>query len=333
MSSLPKGGEAVIERTATFTPGEDKSEAFPRQVGPIREKDTLTSEQRSKRDSRAKALLTGKDLKEHFDVVSNRETLEAYTNTDGPAPKPFEELTDSERTAFLKDGVLLPTKEKPADAKQDAKTDEKDAKRDGAKQSGTEEYDPEHDPYILDPKWTKEAHEQRFQEFTGKTLKQLEGEKDARGQNVLERIQMPERLKDSPELLKSFLGIVANTRHPDAVMRALADDPELLKDERYWTSQRGFNRLLDDLIALDRKVGRGARRANGNGNGAGRTEPRREKEITQAGKPPREIGGTSSSPGDQAQAALQRGDGDEYRRIENEREAVKWRAKHKGRRR
>ncbi len=55
-----------------------------------------------------------------------------------------------------------------------------------------------------------------------------------------------------------------------------------------------------------------------------------KKEVTAAKKPPSEVGGKAAASGDPIEAALKRGDSDEYQRLMNAQEASRWRAK-KGR--
>jgi hypothetical protein len=264
---------------------------------------------------RTEYLKTGKG-KSPFAVTTNRETVERYTAQDG-APKSVEDYDDKEREDWLRGAPPLPKETKP-NGKPAAKKEEEQQAADAAA-SNEGETSKEGD----EPKWTKEAHEERFTKLQNTTIKQLAAEKDANGKSVVERIMLPKDL--TPQLTHYFLRVVADMRSPDAVLRALADGSSglNLSDRAYWGSERGVRELQDDLLALDRKISRGAR--NGNSNGAERKE---DRTLTRAGRPPMQADGNTSSPADDgsSDAAWRRKDlsreerGELYRKRKDEEE-------------
>ncbi len=102
--------EIVQERTAEFQPG--ASEHKSPQQAKIERNAAIEKLRTEKEKPRTDFLLSGKgDAKEFFDVETNAAVLEELTNQDG-APKPFDEYTPPEREKFLRDGELLPAKQK-----------------------------------------------------------------------------------------------------------------------------------------------------------------------------------------------------------------------------
>lgn len=259
----------------------------------------------------------GGKASDFFDVETNREAVEKFTNQDG-APKPVEKLNESEREHWLRTGELPPAKEVK-------KTEEAAANKDGKEADAAASKEGEASKEGDEPKWTKEAHEERFTKLQTTTIKQLAAEKDATGKSVVERIMLPKDL--TPQLTHYFLRVVADMRSPDAVLRALADGSGglNLSERSYWGSERGVRELQDDLLALDRKISRGAR--NGTAGSAAKGE--QEKKLTRAGRPPLEASGSSSSPADDgsSEAAWKRKDlspearGELYRERKNKEEA------------
>jgi hypothetical protein len=106
------------------------------------------------------------------------------------------------------------------------------------------------------------------------------------------------------------------------VLQHLAQNPEISRDWR-WSNQQELQDVIADVIAADRATGRrknGSDAANGAPSDAQRETPRK---LTQAGKPPAESAGGSSLSSDDEDAALKRGDQDEFRRIANERDLAR----------
>lgn len=308
-------GEVVRERAATFTPGSDKSSGETVPGNSLKDRvEHARKDDAAKKSPRTAFLKDGKGgggAKEHFDLTGNKEAFEDFTFQSEDRPKTMEEMTDSEREKFLKTGELPPAKE--------TKPGEKAAEKTGAKDDRGGEGGKKEES-AGDSAWTKEAHEERVKTFRTDTLKKL-GQKDETGKTVLDRIEMPAGLAKSPGLVDWFFRVVADCRNPEGVMRALAEDPAFLKDEGYWTSREGLQQLMSDVGALDRRLGR-----NG-GSGGGRQGARGVNKITGAGKPASEVGGKHSTVGDEAEAALAKGDGDRYREIMNERDREKRRAR------
>jgi hypothetical protein len=314
--------ELVKEKQpAAFVPSghRDGKQSIQEQLTERRE--AVEAEREKKQQPRKEFLLTGKGKAgDHFEIVTNRETVERYANQDG-APQSTEDLSESAREKWLRTGELPPAKE----AK---KTEEAPGKKDGKEADAAASKEAEESKEGDEPKWTREDHEKRFATLQTKTIKELAAEKDVKtGKSVVDRIMLPHDL--TPQLTHYFLRVVADTKSPEAVLRALADGSSGLdlSDRSYWGSERGIRELLSDLRDLDRKISRGVKK-NGNANGAAAADKKDEK-LTRAGKPPMEAGGGGSSPADDgsSDAAWRRKDlspearGELYRERKNKEEA------------
>lgn len=106
-------------------------------------------------------------------------------------------------------------------------------------------------------------------------------------------------------------------------------DRKTLK-ELHSSSVKVINKRMDELEAEVRKELKREEKEPEKKAEKEKEPPKKEKEITAAGRPPREAGGTAATSGDEADAALQRGDGEAYRRIMNQRDIEK-RKKARGR--
>jgi hypothetical protein len=139
--------------------------------------------------------------------------------------------------------------------------------------------------------------------------------------------------------LQGFLGhALARVKNPAIAYLELAKDAGIVKrmnedwvksannPKARFATEQAIRYVLATMSKGNARAG-GAANGNGTSNGAGR----KSFEITKAGKPPVEVGGSSAAPEDAAEAALRRGDGEEYRRIQNDREREQIRAR-RGRR-
>jgi hypothetical protein len=95
--------EIVKEKQATFTPG-GKGASIQEE---LHERRAAIEQERKEREQPRKDFMLGKGGKasDHFELVTNRETVERFTNQDG-APQSVEELSESAREKWLRTGEL-----------------------------------------------------------------------------------------------------------------------------------------------------------------------------------------------------------------------------------
>jgi hypothetical protein len=143
----------------------------------------------------------------------------------------------------------------------------------------------------------------------------------------------------SAELNRFLLNVLARTKNMGAVYTELLRQPALLwnishdwERSKNWQSSPDAQKLRVSTDKAIRHMIKLFDKQAGSSNGNGAAPKNRElPQITRAGKPPSEVGGQTSAPSDAAEAALRRGDGEEYRRIQNEKDRESWRARHRRR--
>jgi hypothetical protein len=126
-------------------------------------------------------------------------------------------------------------------------------------------------------------------------------------------------LKDAP----AFAAFVNDSEVFTDLLYVLGTDPEL--DKFIELAKTNPTKAIRKLVALE--AGVQAELAKGKTGKVDEPAEKHEKKITSAGKPPSEVGGTTSTAGDEAEAALKRGDSEAYRRIMNERDRAKFKAR------
>jgi hypothetical protein len=334
--------EIKEKQPAALVPGEHGGKTTQQQL--IERREAVEANRREREKPREDYLKTGKGkASDHFEVTTNRETVERFSNQDG-APKTFEDFTESEREKFLRDGELIPAKPeaKAAEKKAGGPARPKltDFVKDGAvdndgyekaldryetdksafeKAQGGRKAEPEFDPQ-LDRElyeevgkrrdwWAEEGHAEAHKTLQTRTVQSLQalsqGEKNIIANSPVRAIQL------NPEF-DSFLGhAMARVKNLGRIHLELAVSPELVKQmNQDWIKSADNPKMRWSTERAIRYMlhswDKKAGSASGGSNGGDR---KTERKLTQASGF-REAAGGSSAPADDgsAEAAWKRKD-------------------------
>jgi hypothetical protein len=331
--------EIVKEKQATFTSGGEGASVQEE----LHERREAIEQEREKRERPRKDFLaTGKGkASDHFELVTNRETVEGFANQDG-APVSTEELSESAREHWLRTGELP---EKKANGKAAAKKEEPPAAKpperpkmadykgeDG--QIDNDRYEQALDRYEQDktefakqeaakPKVDAQIDKEIFEEI-GKRRDWWNEEGHAEAHKTLPQridaaqaaLSAEERniIANSPAMtmpihaeLQGFLGhALARMKNLGHVYLELAKDPGMVQRmNEDWTKTANKPK---ERWATEQSIRYVLRVIDKQGAGAATVhgpngaEKKQERQLTRAGKPPAEASGSTSSPADNGSA-------------------------------
>ena len=104
MSKTTDGADRVITKEVDVKRAGEQGQSTKEQLDERRA--AIEQDRQDREKSRRDFMLTGKGkASDHFELVTNRETVERYTNQDG-APQTTEELSESAREKWLRTGEL-----------------------------------------------------------------------------------------------------------------------------------------------------------------------------------------------------------------------------------
>jgi hypothetical protein len=286
------------------------------------------------------------DVKKHFDVTTNAKEIEDYSDQSGVNHKALEELSDSERDAFLRTGELPPLQpERRKDKQERERQPGGDNTAHERIRRGREKY---HD---FDQVVVEQAKNIQLPLAALEELGRLDNDHDvvyAIAKNPAIAAGLLRDPQNAAAKIRDFAGELSyrshrnRERHERAMQESLRGQPVTPEEQRGGAMLALSSRVRDAILDLPNsvEVTRYLARNAGDFLRSGpltdaqaineiqrissRLEPRR---ITNAGKPPAEIGGSHSSPRDEVEAALQRKDGEAYREAMNARDREKWRAR------
>jgi len=332
--------EIVEEKHVNFAPS--KPEAKSPQEQRIERNEAIEKIREEKEQPRKDFLLSGKGkASEFFDVTTNRAEVEAFTGKQ--THKEIEDLTESEREKFLRDGELIPAKpngkaaETPA-----AKPPERPKLADYRDENGEikhEDYEKALDRYEAEktafekqqaaaPKIDAELDREAFEEIGRRQdwwaePSHIESHKTMPQRTVaaLQALSPEEKsvIANSPvrtmqlnPQLDAFLGhALADVKNLAHVHVELARDPAIMQrvaDDWAKTAPGTKERwVTEQAIRYVLKImDKRGKSAGSRPNGAAR----RTDNLTRAGKPPAEAAGGTSSPSDDgsSEAAWKRKD-------------------------
>jgi hypothetical protein len=198
---------------------------------------------------------------------------------------------------YLKDGVLDSEKYETAMDKYDTDKEEFRERENYARNSTAEQA-------RLINQWTSDLKQKYSEKADGIDVK-------ATMDKLLPTI------KDAP----GFAAFLNDSEVFTDLLFIFATDPKL--DELIALAKTNPTKAARHVVALELGI---KNQLAKNEKAEGSEEKPPEKKITRAGAPPSEVGGRSSVSGDEADAALRRGDGESYRRIMNERDIARRKA-------
>jgi hypothetical protein len=305
----------------------------------------------SKQKPRKDFMLTGKGkASDFFDVETSKDTLARYTDQDGAPTKNLENMNESEREKFLRDGELPPEKKAATKEQQTAEKPARPKLADFKAADGSydvEKYEQALDRYeqqgkAADPEtaapagevplpegWTPSSLEEGIKTLKQRADADLKEHGDYKDiAPALEKLD-GNGIADGLRFMQFMGNALAMLKHPGNVARALALNPNFFQrikhdwqgavlsgDSKY---QAAHQKMIVDALRMiddDAKAFPGGKK------------PREVPTLTRANGVISEPRGTGSSPADEVEAAIQRGDGERYRELMNQRDREKWRAKH-----
>jgi hypothetical protein len=302
---------------------------------------------REEREQPRKDFLAGKGGKasDHFDVTTNRETVEKYTSQDG-APETTENLSESAREHWLRTGELpekkangkAAKKEEPSAAKPPERPKLADFRDEANGQIDNERYEQALDKYEQDKTefakqqseaqskavedrelfeeigkkrdwWTEPEHAELHRTMPERTvagIKALSQEE----KNVI--ASSPVRTMQLDTEFDNFLGhAMARVKNLGKIHLEFARSPELVKRmNEDWVKSRTDPKLRWSTERVIRYMLHLWDKKAGSGGSTAQRPNGGERQLTRAGRPPVQPSGSTSSPADDgtSEAAWRRKD-------------------------
>jgi len=287
----------------------------------IERREAIEKDREAKEKPRKDFMLTGKGkASDHFDVTTNRDTVERYTDQTG-APQSTEELSESAREKWLRTGDL-PAAKSNGRAKQQAEPQftKEQLEANGIDWEVWQDIENQGDNW-----WDTREHQEAARTMTDRTVKAIQAlspeEKAIISASPVQTMQI------DPEFDSFLAHATARAKNLGRVHVELCRDPAFVERiNADWkntannpTARRHVEQSIRHVLAvIDKRAGT----ANSNGS-------RGPRKLTQAGRPPIESSGASSSPSDDgsSEAAWKRKDlsteakGELYRERKNKEEA------------